>query len=126
MLFLPSILCACPFAPIFLLRVLACSDDLSNLFDLRLTHFNLSAVTSSSPLFAVDCEMCLTDRNILELTHVAVVDEKLRCVFNSHVKPEAKIINYLTQYSGVTARDMANPGVLTVKQVQMYVSHSPG
>jgi len=77
------------------------------------------AVTSSSPLFAVDCEMCLTDRNILELTHVAVVDEKLRCVFNSHVKPEAKIINYLTQYSGVTARDMANPGVLTVKQVQM-------
>ena len=72
-------------------------------------------------MFAVDCEMCLTDRNILELTHVAVVDEKLRCVFNSHVKPEAKITNYLTQYSGVTARDMANPGVLTVKEVQTYV-----
>lgn len=69
-------------------------------------------------MFAIDCEMCLTTRNILELTHVAVVDEQLRCVLQAFVQPEAKIVNYLTQFSGVTAKSLEGEGILTVEEVQ--------
>ena len=69
-------------------------------------------------MFAIDCEMCLTSRHLLELTHVAVVDEQLRCVFQAFVKPSTMIVNYLTQFSGVTAKSLEGEGVMTVEEVQ--------
>ena len=92
--------------------------SLSSLFpSSSLPYPSPSAVTATSPLFAVDCEMCLTSRHALELTHVAVVDERLNCVFKAFVKPEAGIVNYLTRFSGVTAEDLERTGVFTVAQV---------
>jgi len=32
-------------------------------------------VSTNSPIFAVDCEMCMTDKNMSELTRIAIVDE---------------------------------------------------
>ena len=67
-------------------------------------------VTENSPLFAVDCEMCLTSVGKLELTKVCVVDSDLNEVYHSFVKPRNPIVNYLTRFSGIT------PALLQVSQ----------
>lgn len=54
-------------------------------------------VTCRSPIFAVDCEMCVT-ANGMELTRVSVVDESMTLVYDSVVKPDLPIIDYLTRY----------------------------
>ena len=36
------------------------------------------------------------------LARVAVVDEELKCVYHTFVKPKLKIVDYLTKYSGIT------------------------
>ena len=55
-------------------------------------------VNENSPLFAVDCEMCLTNIGKLELTKVCVVDSDLNEVYQSFVKPRNRIVNYLTRF----------------------------
>ncbi|XP_013390047.1 uncharacterized protein LOC106158544 isoform X2 [Lingula anatina] len=75
-------------------------------------------VTNSSPLFAVDCEMCLTkSAKRLELTRVSVVNEKAEVIYDQLVKPRHKIINYLTKYSGITEQMLA-PVTTTLQDVQ--------
>jgi len=59
-------------------------------------------VHDGSPLYSIDCEMCLTDSGEMELTRICVVDDKLEVVYHSLVKPFNNITNYLTQYSGIT------------------------
>ncbi|KAJ6659730.1 hypothetical protein lerEdw1_018445 [Lerista edwardsae] len=59
--------------------------------------------TNSSPLFGLDCEMCLTDKGS-ELARISLVDASGRCIMNELVKPEQPIRNYLTRYSGITAQ----------------------
>lgn len=83
-------------------------------------------VSPDSPMFSLDCEMCLT-REGNELTRICVVDSDykvcfdvvdtflwneilahlslfivLQMVYHSLVKPHNEIINYLTKYSGIT------------------------
>ncbi|XP_063593833.1 RNA exonuclease 5-like [Penaeus indicus] len=62
----------------------------------------MPTVTVSSPLFGVDCEMCLTSIKQLELTSISVVNEQGKLVYHTLVKPQNRIINYLTKYSGIT------------------------
>jgi len=69
--------------------------------DYKLTKESYSEVTADSPLFSVDCEMCVTSEGY-ELTRICVVDVNLAVVYHSLVKPRNKIRNYLTQYSGIT------------------------
>lgn len=38
-------------------------------------------VSLNSPIFAVDCEMCVTEKNVSELTRIAVVDENHKVLF---------------------------------------------
>lgn len=59
-------------------------------------------VTPASPMFAVDCEMCITTTGASELTRVSIVDEKLTMIYDTLVKPDNQITNYLTQFSGIT------------------------
>lgn len=42
-----------------------------------LTKDSYKEVTATSPMFAVDCEMCLTTSGNLELTRISVVDESM-------------------------------------------------
>ena len=84
------------------------------------------------PLLGIDCEMCETAKGP-KLTRVAVVDEDGKVILDQLVKPELRITDYLTRYSGITeemlkgvtttveeARDMvakliaARPGVVLV------------
>jgi len=69
--------------------------------DFILTKESYSEVTPDSPLYSIDCEMCMTDEGS-ELTRICVVDATLAVVYHTLVKPRNKIRNYLTQYSGIT------------------------
>ncbi|XP_047534592.1 RNA exonuclease 5 [Vanessa atalanta] len=64
-------------------------------------------VTGTSPMFGIDCEMCLTSAGS-ELTRVSVVNEKHETVYESLVKPYNNITDYLTRYSGITKSLLQN------------------
>ncbi|KAG8433107.1 hypothetical protein GDO86_017406, partial [Hymenochirus boettgeri] len=73
-------------------------------------------VTDDSPLFGLDCEMCVTDQGY-ELTRISLVDAGGNCILNQLVKPDNHIRDYMTRFSGVTKK-MLLPVKLKLKDVQ--------
>ncbi|XP_051893991.1 RNA exonuclease 1 homolog isoform X2 [Pristis pectinata] len=67
-------------------------------------------------IFALDCEMCYTKQG-LELSRLTVVDSDLKVVYDTFVKPDNKVIDYNTRFSGVTEEDMAST-TITIRDVQ--------
>lgn len=85
------------------------------------TNYANDLLTDSSPLFALDCEMCKTEDG-LELTKVCLIDETGSSVLCTLVKPRNPIVNYLTLYSGITCEDLS--AVETrLEDVQQAVIH---
>ncbi|XP_074238058.1 RNA exonuclease 5 isoform X1 [Saimiri boliviensis] len=80
-----------------------------------LTKHN-GSVTDSSPLFGLDCEMCLTSKG-RELTRISLVSEGGCCVMDKLVKPENKILDHLSSFSGIT-KNILNPVTTKLKDVQ--------
>ncbi|XP_011379258.1 RNA exonuclease 5 [Pteropus vampyrus] len=74
------------------------------------------AVTDNSPLFGLDCEMCLTSKG-RELTRISLVAEGGGCVMDELVKPDNKIVDYLTSFSGITKK-ILDPVATKLKDVQ--------
>uniref|UniRef100_A0AAF6YPY8 RNA exonuclease 5 n=1 Tax=Bos taurus TaxID=9913 RepID=A0AAF6YPY8_BOVIN len=74
------------------------------------------SVTDNSPLFGLDCEMCLTSKG-RELTRISLVAEGGGCVMDELVKPDNKIVDYLTSFSGITKK-ILNPVTTKLKDVQ--------
>nr|XP_030727260.1 RNA exonuclease 5 isoform X4 [Globicephala melas] len=74
------------------------------------------SITNSSPLFGLDCEMCLTSKG-RELTRISLVAEGGCCVMDELVKPDNKIVDYLTSFSGITKK-ILNPVTTKLKDVQ--------
>ena len=70
-------------------------------------------------VYALDCEMCYTGLG-LELTKVTVVGSDGRLVYEKFVRPQARIIDYNTRFSGITKKDLAarNGTVVTLPEVQ--------
>ncbi|DAZ94860.1 TPA: hypothetical protein N0F65_008162 [Lagenidium giganteum] len=56
-------------------------------------------------VYALDCEMCETDIGY-ELTRVTVVNAHLEVLYDHLVKPRSTIINYHTEFSGITEEMM--------------------
>uniref|UniRef100_A0A8C7YEI3 REX1, RNA exonuclease 1 homolog n=1 Tax=Oryzias sinensis TaxID=183150 RepID=A0A8C7YEI3_9TELE len=67
-------------------------------------------------VFALDCEMCYTKQG-LELTRVTVIDSELKVVYDTFVKPDSKVVDYNTRFSGVTEEDLENT-TITLRDVQ--------
>jgi RNA exonuclease 1 len=82
----------------------------------KLTNSAYKEVSASSPVFSVDCEMCLTDSGS-ELTRICVVDSSLGVVYHTLVLRRNPIRNYLTKYSGITA-DMLEGVTIRLEDVQ--------
>ncbi|SCV02452.1 LAME_0H00848g1_1 [Lachancea meyersii CBS 8951] len=66
-----------------------------------------------SRTFSMDCEMCMSE-NGLVLTRVSVVNFNCELVYDSLVKPDVPITDYLTKYSGITEEKL--DGVTTTLQ----------
>ncbi|KAM9305525.1 RNA exonuclease 5 [Gastrophryne carolinensis] len=78
-----------------------CIDSLNRV---GFVHSNCTeAPTDSSPLFGLDCEMCLTSKGS-ELTRVSLVDADGNCIMDELVKPDNPIQNYMTRFSGITSK----------------------
>jgi Exonuclease len=54
-----------------------------------------------SGLLGIDCEMIKTTKGI-ELARVSIVNSKDKVLYDKYVKPSNPVIDYLTQYSGIT------------------------
>lgn len=67
-------------------------------------------------IFALDCEMCYTKQG-LELTRVTVISSELKVVYDTFVKPENKVVDYNTRFSGVMEEDLVNT-LITLRDVQ--------
>lgn len=52
------------------------------------------------PIFAVDCEM-VTTANGLELARVSIINESLKCIYDTFVKPSSPVMDYKTKFSGI-------------------------
>ncbi|XP_063790498.1 RNA exonuclease 5 isoform X2 [Pseudophryne corroboree] len=74
------------------------------------------APTDSSPLFGLDCEMCLTNKGD-EVTRVSLVDSSGNSIMDELVKPDNPILDYRTSFSGIT-RNMLLPVKTKLKDVQ--------
>lgn len=82
-----------------------------------LTRDIYEEATATSPMFGLDCEMCMTTSGNLELARITIVDESMKIIYDSLVKPENAITNYLTRYSGIT-EEMLNNVTITLHDVQ--------
>ncbi|XP_064031460.1 RNA exonuclease 1 homolog [Pogoniulus pusillus] len=67
-------------------------------------------------IYALDCEMCYTKQG-LELTRVTVINSELKVVYDTFVKPDTKVVDYNTRFSGVTEEDLENTSI-TLRDVQ--------
>ncbi|KAK9409156.1 RNA exonuclease 1 like [Crotalus adamanteus] len=67
-------------------------------------------------IYALDCEMCYTKQG-LELTRVTVINSDLKVIYDTFVKPDSKIVDYNTRFSGVTEADLENASI-TLRDVQ--------
>ncbi|XP_049310106.1 uncharacterized protein LOC125778047 [Bactrocera dorsalis] len=79
-----------------------------------------SKTPADTKVYALDCEMCYTDRG-LEVTKVTVLGYDGRVVYDHFVRPTVKIVDYNTRFSGVTASDLCqnkNKNLKTLKEVQ--------
>ncbi|XP_017844110.1 small RNA degrading nuclease 5 [Drosophila busckii] len=85
------------------------------------TKKSYTPVTNRSPMFGVDCEMCRTVSGENELTRISIVDEEYRTVYETLVRPVNEIVDYLTQYSGITP-DLMESVTKKLSEVQSEVS----
>ncbi|EFW99413.1 RNA exonuclease 4 [Grosmannia clavigera kw1407] len=66
------------------------------------------SITAGRKVYAVDCEMCKADGNVFVLTRVSVLSWDGEVVMDELVKPDVPIVDYLTQFSGITETMLAS------------------
>jgi len=83
------------------------ADESNNNGFISTRSYKGSANSTQSPMYAVDCEMCKTTEG-MELTRISLVDESLNVVYDTLVKPSRPILDYKTEFSGITAEMLEN------------------
>lgn len=71
-------------------------------------------ITQGLRVYALDCEMVLTNDEKHSLARVSILDWSGRTVVDKYVLPARPITNYFTEYSGITAKHLE--GVTTTLQ----------
>ncbi|EHK98777.1 putative Uncharacterized exonuclease [Glarea lozoyensis 74030] len=79
------------------------------------------SLTAGRELLAMDCEMCMTGDKEFSLTRISIVGWDGSVILDELVKPEKPIVNYLTQYSGITEKMLANV-TTTLEDIQKKLS----
>ncbi|KAI9869110.1 MAG: hypothetical protein M1813_002934 [Trichoglossum hirsutum] len=75
------------------------------------------SITRGRDVLTMDCEMCQTEGEHLDLTRVSIVRWDGEVVLDELVKPERAIVDYLTPYSGIS-KDMLDPITTTLSDIQ--------
>ncbi|KAF3481845.1 exonuclease [Arthroderma uncinatum] len=75
------------------------------------------SVTAGRDIYALDCEMCITEGGNSELTRISLMSWDGGHVLDEFVKPATPIIDYLTRFSGVT-KEKLDPIVTTLSDIQ--------
>ncbi|VDM28909.1 unnamed protein product [Toxocara canis] len=97
------------------------SRGLLSRYRIRATKEKYFAVKADSPLFAIDCEMCVSDNNgPREHTRITLVDEQCNVVIDTLVKPYDQITDYVTKFSGITKQMLESIDV-RLEHVQVSV-----
>lgn len=80
--------------------------------------------TPEQLLLAIDCEMCKTTKGT-ELTRLTLVDSNEQVLIDEYVRPKNPIVDYCTQYSGITAEIMDST-TNTLEDIQkLFLQHVP-
>ncbi|CAD6227837.1 GSCOCG00006295001-RA-CDS [Cotesia congregata] len=90
-----------------------CADAQNHVWD-KVDYENLRGYVQTLPrdisdenqgVYALDCEMCYTTQG-LELTRVTVINDDCKTIYETLVKPDNRIIDYNTRFSGITEENM--------------------
>ncbi|KAG5671566.1 hypothetical protein PVAND_001759 [Polypedilum vanderplanki] len=74
-------------------------------------------VCTKKDIFALDCEMCYTVCGF-ELTRLTIVDYDEKVVYDKFVRPQNRVIDYNTRYSGITEATLSSKDALTLPEIQ--------
>lgn len=82
-----------------------------------MTQDTYQPVSARSPLYGLDCEMIKVVTNRHEVARVSLVNEKFESVYETLVRPELEVKDYLTPWSGIT-KEMMKEATKTLEEVQ--------